>query len=151
MKKVLVAALALVAIGIAVPMALGAPAPKATGGVDWTAPGGSLTGHTSFTAQGTPLAATGQVQYQDSLGTQFHGVVDCFNETASNEAVFSGTITNGNATDTYFLADVIDNGTPGTAGPDQIGVQTSASPFDCGGHRHHIHIWDVTNGNLDVH
>jgi hypothetical protein len=67
MRKIVVAVVALVAIGIAVPMALGVPAPKATGGVDFTFPteSGSVNAHASFTAQGTTVDAKGQIQYRD--------------------------------------------------------------------------------------
>ena len=156
MKRLaVVLAAAIVAIGVAVPVALSDPAGKATGGVDFTfeGPSGPVNAHASFTAQGTPVDAKGQIQYQDDLGA-FHGNVDCFSLDGPNSASFSGPIDHSSgqyAQDSYFVVDVTDNGTPGTAGPDQIGVGTSSLPQDCGRRHHHRHGGEVTNGNLDVH
>jgi hypothetical protein len=153
-KKILVALLtAVVAVGIAVPMALGASAPKATGGVDWVY--GASTGHVSFNAQGTTTDAKGQLSYTDSTGNYLNGVVTCFKQVDSKTAVFSGTITDGSPSyltpaNPYFIAKVVDNGTPGTAGPDQIAVWANQGPTSCAD-SFSPQTAVVTGGNLVAH
>lgn len=154
MKKVLVAVLSLVAIGTAVPVALSGPAGKATGDVGWTyvSPTGPVNAHAGFTAQGTTVSGKGQIQYQDDVGA-FQGVVDCFQPLPGTAAGFSGTITVSSgryATDSFFDAVVFDNGTPGTAGPDRIAVETDVVPIVCSNLAQAHHPWDVTSGNLVV-
>ena len=154
MKNVLVAALALVAIGTAVPVAMSGPVGKATGDVGWTyiSPTGPVNAHATFTAQGTTVDAKGQIQYQDDVGA-FQGVVDCYQPLSGTAAGFSGTISDSSgqyATDLYFDAVVFDNGTPGTAGPDQIAVETDVVPILCSNLAQSHHPWDVTSGNLVV-
>ena len=136
MKRLLLAAVAVVAIGAAVPAALAAPAPKATGDVDWSYAPSATTGHVSFNAQGTITDAKGELVYSDSTGGQLHGVVTCYKQVNATTAVFSGKITDGSPgyvapADPYFVAKVVDNGTPGTAGPDKIAVWANAGPRSC--------------------
>ena len=118
---------------------------------------GANTGHVSFTAQQTSpyFDGKGQLVYSDSLGGYLHGVVTCFNQVGDHAAVFSGVITDGSPDymappNPYFIAKVVDNGTPGTAGPDQIAVWANEGPHSCV-RGLDTKLADVTNGNLDVH
>ena len=135
MKKILVALIAVIAVvAVAVPMALAGSAPKATGDVDWAY--GAVTGNVTFNAQGTTTDAKGQLQYTDSSGNYLNGVVTCFKQVDAKTAVFSGTITDGSPgyltpANPYFIAKVVDNGTPGKAGPDQIAVWANAGGTNC--------------------
>jgi hypothetical protein len=134
---------------------LPSPPGKATGGVNRAING--VTGHVSFTAQGTTAAAKGELVYQDSAGHYLHGVVDCYRQVDAKTAVFSGTFTdaspNYSPNPGVFYAAVIDNGTSGTKGPDEIAVLANDPTFTTceqlpsyGGP-----YADVTGGNLDVH
>jgi hypothetical protein len=154
-KRILVALIAVVALGgVAVPMALGASAAKATGDVDWVY--GAYTGHVNFNAQGTTTDAKGQLAYTNSAGAYLNGVVTCFKQVDAKTAVFSGTITDGSPdymtpANPYFIAKVVDNGTPGTAGPDTIAVFANDGGRDCSiDPIGNVHA-NVTNGNLVVH
>jgi hypothetical protein len=111
-------------IGAVVPAALAAPSPKATGDVDWVY--GSVTGNVTFSAQGTPADAKGELVYTDSTGARLHGAVAWYVQIDPKTAVFGGTITEGSAgylgsANPYFVAKVVDNGTPrgGWAGQDR--------------------------------
>ncbi len=152
MRKILLSGLAaVVAMSIAVPVALGASAPKATGNVDWVF--GSVTGNVTFDAQGTTTDAKGQLAYTNSVGEFLNGVVTCFNKIDSKTAVFSGTITDGSPVymaNPYFVAKVVDNGSSGAAGPDTIAVFVDDVAQNCSDNPGDIHA-DVTSGNLTVH
>ena len=153
MKRILLIGLAaLVAVSIAVPVALGASAPKATGNVDWVY-GPAVTGNVTFDAQGTTTDAKGQLAYTNSVGQFLNGVVTCFKKIDSKTAVFSGTITDGSPVFTanpYFVAKVVDNGSSGAAGPDTIAVFVNDVPQNCSVDPGADHA-DVTSGNLTVH
>jgi hypothetical protein len=154
-KNILVALIAVVAVvAVAVPMALAASAPKATGNVDWVY--GAYTGNVTFTAQGTTTDAKGQLDYTNNTGAFLHGVVTCFKQVDAKTAVFSGKITDGSPdyvapANPYFIAKVVDNGTPGKAGPDTIAVFANDGGTDCSVDPIGAVHADVTNGNLVVH
>ena len=87
----------------------------------------------AFTAQGTPDAATGQVQFIDrSAGTgqsqeRFHGIVDCLN-VSGNRAQIYGHARDGGAPFTVY---VMDNGEGSNASGDDVVVFSSDPQGDC--------------------
>jgi hypothetical protein len=152
MKRLLLAAIAVVALAAAVP-ALAAPSPKATGNVDWAY--GQVTGNVTFTAQGTPADAKGDLTYTDSTGGQLHGLVTWYKQINPTSAYFGGTITDGSPAymvgDHYFVAKVVDNGSSGTAG-DKIAVWANVGPESSpAGDPIGSDLAGVTGGNLVVH
>jgi hypothetical protein len=169
MKRLFLAAIAVIAIGAVVPAALAAPSPKpmpatvapsspkATGDVDWSYAPSATTGHVTFNAQATPTDAKGDLVYTDSTGSQLRGAVTWYKQLDSKSALFGGPITSGRPAylapaNPYFVAKVVDNGTPGTAGPDKIAVwanvgpQSSPTDDPIGSD-----LASVTGGNLIVH
>ena len=97
MKRILLIGLTpVIAVGISVPVALAASAPKATGNVDFVfqTGNGPVTGNVTFNAQGTTTNAKGQLAYTNSVGQFLNGVVTSYSQ-SGNTAVFSGTITDG--------------------------------------------------------
>ena len=127
---------------------------EAIGNVDCVyGPTGS-TGNVTFTAQGTKTSATGELAFTDSTGDSLSGVVTCFERINDTTAVSSGTITGGNpaylaAANPYFIAKVVDNGTPGAAG-DKIAVYANHGDA-CSGDVFGTDLADVTGGNLVFH
>ena len=70
--------------------------------------------------------------------------------------MFSGKITDESPgyltpADPYFIAKVVDNGMPGTAGPNRIAVWANVGGTDCLQDPIHDDLANVTNGNLVVH
>ena len=135
-------------------MALAGSAPKATGDVDWAY--GAYTGNVTFNAQGTTTDAKGQLEYTNNTGNFLNGVVTCFKQVDAKTAVFSGKITDGSPdyvapANPYFIAKVVDNGTPGKAGPDKIAIYANAGGTNCAADPIDDDLADVTSGNLVVH
>ena len=124
-------ALGAVATAIAAPGKAGVG--KATGGVTHPTALGFVA-HMSFNAQGTPTAASGQVETRvvdpatGDLVRQWHGVVDCYQPNAvagdPTTARFGGFVTNSQGGEDvegqYFRITVKDNGQGRKAQPDQI-------------------------------
>ena len=129
-------ALAAAILALLVPaMAQAAPGPKATGG--GRAASAAEFGF-AFTAQGTPDAAKGMVNYRrDAQGAtaalSYKGTVLCYTQSGST-ASFSGVITQADGTTNgFFIWNVIDRGEGGSeATPgDALRARTGAQEFDC--------------------
>jgi hypothetical protein len=117
----------------------------ATGGVNYINAGGTPV-HLSFVAQ---APGTGQVEYIGSGGVRFHGIVDCYQQTA-NGAQFSGFITSSNSGQfSFFRGSVVDNGEPSTGDLVRFGFRPAQTPYDC--HRPYAALRPVVSGNVQVH
>ena len=103
------------------------------------------------------LNAKGQLAATDGIpGGFLNGVVTCFKQIDSKTAIFSGTITDGSSyymvgANPYFKAKVVDNGTPGKAGPDTISIYANTGGTDCSDDNIGTDAANVTGGNLVVH
>ncbi len=117
-----------------------------TGGV-W-AKSGSDTLKINFNAfSGSPVK--GGINFSSSNGNRFDGKVNVCYAQNGNQAVFAGTLGNGNVHNTYFLMRIEDNGEGKKATkPDMVGIWFSDSLPTC--------TWgdipsEVTRGNIQVH
>jgi hypothetical protein len=134
---------------------------KATGGITITTSAG-YQAHRSFTAQGTPTRAKGQIETKltdpvtgKKVG-QFHGVVDCYRQTGPNSAIFGGHITHfqGKSGDVqgfqpFFEWAVVDNGEGPMAPPDMFGAGRFRNAPDCDA-GDVLPVQPVEHGNIQV-
>ena len=113
----------------AFPAAASAAPQDFTSGAFKTSVFGGLKGN--FTAHGTPLAAHGQIHFDQQIpGSAFSGLkgeVDCV-FVHGNSATLTGTITRGGGGNTFFQIGVTDNGGPPGDPPDAFNV--SLTPFE---------------------
>jgi hypothetical protein len=156
MRKI-TAIVALVVLSLATAAVAMAASNGAAGGVKYTSVGGNDT-QTSFTAQGSPTDAKGNVvrKLTDPVTgqevTDFRGDVTCYFQDG-NVARFSGPITASKADafpNDYYMIAVQDNGEGSNAPPDMIGNGRFATKPDCS-QPLVIPVRPVEKGNLQVH
>ena len=152
--SVVVLTVTFVLVGAAI--CLGGPAPKATGGGEFTRTedGMEVTARFNFEAHGEygNRPAKGWFKYHDDLGNKFTIDVQCVS-VFSNEAVFSGPVVKTNMDDweeMWLLIWVEDGGSPAD-GNDSIGGEMYEYDPGCSPNMMPNEIWAVTNGNIVVH
>ena len=128
--------------------ATAAPEPKAAGGVQYVNNLG-VDVKLSFTAQGTPASAKGNINFRLASGLEVKAEVDCLSQ-EGNQAVLSGR-TKGNSQPGQFIRLVVqDNGEPGTTDLVRASRRPlTEAPFNCAMAVRPA-TQQVTNGNLQV-
>jgi hypothetical protein len=156
MRKIAIAITVVVALmlALAVPVLAGAPADKATGGVEYYQPGYHFAFNAHASQDGRPVK--GEANNRTPDGGRYHAKVRCVNVIDDNTILFAAEITDTNMPSwgPWVLIQVYDGGEPG-AGVDQIWGQfmdgntamasCNAGTPPAGG------PWEVLNGNIQVH
>ena len=149
MRKIVIFGATALMLAVVAGSASAAPAPKATGGVNWVGgSGGDLMIHASFNAHGTDPAKGEVVLFTSDGSISYKGDVECYAQNG-NRAALAGPITEGGGGFTHFIFWVEDNGEGKKAsGPDRIQTSRRNAMPACSTQ---APVQLVTGGNLQVH